>query len=210
MGDAFRSLIDRVRAEADPVEYERLVALAREDTPGARDELASVLAESQRPLWAREVAAFALGSSGDRRSFETLIFMLNYRDPVRCATAAHALARLRDPRTARAAAALATNELRTGYALHAVRLLTALRAPESVPTLISVLQRLLMGPVHYWPIAEACVQGLGALGDRRAIAVLGAAAEHHRLSPSAKAALARIPAAPGRARRRPVRQNRCP
>lgn len=207
MGDAFRTLTDRVRAEADPPEYERLVALARADSPAARNQLAAVLTEGERPLWAREVAAFALGTAGDRRAFETLIFMLNYRDPVRCATAAHALARLRDPRTARAAAALATNELRTAYALHAVRLLTALRAPESVPTLISVLQRLLMGPVHYWPIAEACVQGLGALGDRRAVPVLGAAAEHHRLSPSAKAALARIPAARrSRARGRPVSQ----
>jgi hypothetical protein len=65
-----------------------------------------------------------------------------------------------------------------------------------------------MGPVHYWPIAEACVQGLGALGDRRAIPVLAAAAEHHRLSPSAKAALARIPATPGRTRRRSVKPRR--
>ncbi|HWM36935.1 MAG TPA: HEAT repeat domain-containing protein, partial [Streptomyces sp.] len=86
MGDAFRSLTDRVRAEADPGEYERLVKLAKEGTPAARDELAAVLAESQRPLWAREVAAFALGTAGDERAFETLIFMLNYRDPVRCAT----------------------------------------------------------------------------------------------------------------------------
>ncbi|MGW7514014.1 HEAT repeat domain-containing protein [Streptomyces sp. NPDC054796] len=193
MGDPFRSLIDRLRGEAEPAEYERLIKLARQNTPEARDQLASVLTEPGRPLWALEFAAFALGSAGDARAFETLIFMLNYRDPVRCATAAQALARLRDPRTARAASALATNELRTAYALHAVRLLTSLRAPESVPTLISVLQRLLMGPVHYWPIAEACVQGLGALGDRRAIPVLDAAAEHHRLSPAAKAARARIP-----------------
>ncbi|NLU66028.1 HEAT repeat domain-containing protein [Streptomyces sp. HNM0574] len=201
MADAFRSLIDRTRAEADPPEYERLVALARESTPAARDQLAAVLMQPERPLWAREIAAFALGNAGDRRAFETLIFMLNYRDPVRCATAAQALARLRDPRTARAAAAIATNELRTAYALHAVRLLTALRAPESVPTLVTVLQRLLMGPVHYWPIAEACVEGLGALEDRRAVPVLIAAAEHHRLSPAAKAALARIPATGARARR---------
>ncbi|MBA0052179.1 HEAT repeat domain-containing protein [Streptomyces sp. AJS327] len=193
MGDAFRSLIDRVRTEADPVEYSRLVKLARQRTPEARDRLATVLVEPQQPLWAREVAAFALGSAGDRRAFETLVFLLNYRDPVCCATAAQALELLRDPRTARAAAALATNELRTAYALYPVRLLTALRAPESVPTLIKVLQRLLIGPVHYWPIAEACVQGLGALGDRRAIPVLDAAAEHHRLCPSALAARARIP-----------------
>ena len=194
MADTFAALIDRIRVEAEPAEFERLVKLARADTSDARDLLASVLMEPGRPLWAREIAAFTLGIAGDRRAFETLIFMLNYRDPVRCATAAHALARLRDPRTARAASALASNELRTGYALHAVRLLTSLRAPESVPTLISVLQRLLIGPVHYWPIAEACVQGLGALGDRRAIPVLDAAAEHHRLSPAAKAARARIPA----------------
>ena len=193
VGEAFRSLIDRVRPEAEPVEYARLVTLARQRGPEARDQLAAVLTEPQRPLWAREIAAFALGSSGDRRAFETLVFLLNYRNPVCCATAAHALEKLRDPRTARAAAALATNELRTAYALYPVRLLTALRAPESVPTLINVLQRLLIGPQHYWPIAEACVQGLGALGDRRAVAVLEAATEHHRLMPAAQAALARIP-----------------
>lgn len=202
MADAFRSLIDRARGEADPPEYERLVRLARQNTSAARDQLAAVLAEAERPLWAREIAAFALGSAGDHRAFETLVFMLNYRDPVRCATAAHALARLRDPRTARAAAALASNELRTAYALHAVRLLTSLRAPESVPTLVSLLQRLLIGPLHYWPIAEACVEGLGALEDRRAVPVLAAAAEHHRLSPAAKAALARIPPPGTRSRRR--------
>ncbi|GAA2626817.1 HEAT repeat domain-containing protein [Streptomyces axinellae] len=194
MGDAFRALIDRVRPEAEPVEYARLVTLARQRGPEARDQLASVLVEAERPLWAREIAAFALGSAGDSRAFETLVFMLNYRDPTRCASAAQALEKLRDPRTAKAAAALATNELRTAYALYPVRLLTALRAPESVPTLINVLQRLLIGPLHYWPIAEACVLGLGALGDKRAVPVLDAAAEHHRLSPSAKAALARIPA----------------
>jgi HEAT repeat protein len=194
VGDAFRTLIDRVRPEAEPVEYARLVTLARQRGPEARDQLASVLVETERPLWAREIAAFALGSAGDRRAFETLVFMLNYRDPTCCASAAQALEKLRDPRTAKAAAALATNELRTAYALYPVRLLTALRAPESVPTLINVLQRLLIGPLHYWPIAEACVLGLGALGDKRAVPVLDAAAEHHRLSPSAKAALARIPA----------------
>src|SRR5690606_37566843 len=66
---------------------------------------------------------------------------LNHRDPPRCAAAAHALARLGDPRTARAAAALATNELRVAYALHPVRLLTALRAPEAVPALVTTLRR---------------------------------------------------------------------
>ncbi|MGK5633013.1 HEAT repeat domain-containing protein, partial [Streptomyces sp. URMC 123] len=89
----------------------------RAGAAAARERLASVLVEPQQPLWAREVAAFTLGCAGDRRAFETLVLLLNHREPARCATAAHALARLGDPRTARAAAALATNPLRTAYAL---------------------------------------------------------------------------------------------
>ena len=85
---------------------------------------------------------------GDRRAFETLILLLNHRDPPRGATAARALARLRDPRTPRAAAALATNPLRTAYAYHPIRLLVTLRAPESVPALMSTLRRLLVDPDH--------------------------------------------------------------
>ncbi len=69
------------------------------------------------------------------------MLLLNHRDPPRCAAAAQALARLGDPRTARAAAALATNELRVAYALHPVRLLAELRAPEAVPALITTLRR---------------------------------------------------------------------
>ncbi|MEU1821478.1 MULTISPECIES: HEAT repeat domain-containing protein [Streptomyces] len=196
MDEEFRALLRRVRAElVSPAEftaYERLLALVRADDESARDELAEVLVAPERPLWAREIAAFALGVKGDRRAFETLVLLLNYREPVRCATAAHALARLRDPRTARAAAALVTNPLRTAYALHPVRLLTELRAPESVPALLTTLERLLAARDHCWPIARACVEGLGALGDRRAEATLVAAREHERLRPAAVAALARL------------------
>ncbi|AXK31348.1 HEAT repeat domain-containing protein [Streptomyces armeniacus] len=194
-GSEFAALLRRVRAEAASPEASadcaELVALARDGGPESRDALADVLAETERPLWAREVASFALGCAGDRRAFETLIFLLNYRDPVRGATAAHALVRLGDPRTARAAAALATNELRTAYALHPVRLLVALRAPESVPTLVGVLSRLLERPVPHWPVALACVEGLGRIGDARARPVLQEAAHHHRLRAAAHAALAR-------------------
>ncbi|MBZ4318527.1 HEAT repeat domain-containing protein [Streptomyces huiliensis] len=196
MEEEFRVLLKRVRAElVSPAEftaYERLLALARTDGRAARDELAEVLVAPEQPLWAREIAAFALGVQGDRRAFETLVLLLNYREPVRCATAAHVLARLRDPRTARAAAALATNPLRTAYAVHPVRLLTELRAPESVPALLSTLERLLAARDHCWPVARACVEGLGLLGDRRAEATLVAAREHERLRPAAVVALARL------------------
>ncbi|MEU6082794.1 HEAT repeat domain-containing protein [Streptomyces sp. NPDC047108] len=195
--DARRALAERARKEVagpeEAAEYARLMALVRDGLPPARkDELARVLAEPGRPLWAREMAAFALGCAGDRRSFETLVLLLNHRDAPRCSSAAHALARLGDPRTARAAAALATNPLRTAYALHPVRLLTALRVPESVPALTSTLERLLAARTPYWPVALACVEGLGALGDRRAVPVLRTARDHARLAAPAEAALARL------------------
>lgn len=199
--DRFTDLERRARAEArgpDAAgECERLLRLAREaltedsGRPAARDALAEILGETGRPLWALEVAGFALGCARDRRAFETLVFLLNYRDPVRGGSAAHALVRLGDPRTARAAAALATNELRTAYALHPVRLLVALRAPESVPTLVAVLARLLESPEPHWPVALACVEGLGRIGDAGARPVLARAAAQHRLRPAAEAALAR-------------------
>lgn len=196
MEEEFRALLKRVRAElVSPAEFaahDKLIALVRSDSRAARDRLAQVLVAPEQPLWAREIAAFALGAKGDRRAFETLVLLLNYREPVRCATAAHVLARLRDPRTARAAAALATNPLRTAYALHPVRLLTELRAPESVPALLSTLERLLAARDHCWPVARACVEGLGVLGDRRAEATLVAAREHERLRPAAAVALARL------------------
>ncbi|MFI9719740.1 HEAT repeat domain-containing protein [Streptomyces sp. NPDC052396] len=196
MEEEFRALLKRVRTElVSPAEfqaYERLLALVRTDSRAARDALAEVLVARERPLWAREIAAFALGTQGDRRAFETLVLLLNYREPVRCATAARALARLRDPRTARAAAALATNPLRTAYALHPVRLLGELRAPESVPALVATLERLLAARDHCWPVARACVEGLGALGDRRAEPVLVAAREHDRLRIAAAEALTRL------------------
>jgi HEAT repeat protein len=224
MEEEFRSLTERARREAtgpgEPAECERLTAMVRkgllgggagaggDDRPGvgaalALDEtdraaLARVLTGAGQRLWAREIAAFALGCAGDRRAFESLVLLLNHRDPPRCATAAHALARLGDPRTARAAAVLATNPLRTAYALHPVRLLTALRAPESVPALTATLERLLApgdpAPMDlYWRIALACVEGLGALGDNRAAPVLTAACGHPRLAAAAAAALARLP-----------------
>ncbi|MFI1253076.1 HEAT repeat domain-containing protein [Streptomyces netropsis] len=203
MEEEFRALLRRVRAElVSPAEfsaYERLLELAVDGAPapGLRaaeraDRLADILVATEQPLWAREIAAFTLGVRGDRRAFETLVLLLNYREPVRCATAAHALGRLRDPRTARAAAALATNPLRTAYALHPVRLLTELRAPESVPALLSTLERLLAAPDHCWPVARACVEGLGVLGDGRATRALLAARAHERLRPAADEALARV------------------
>ncbi|MEU6096311.1 adenylosuccinate lyase [Streptomyces sp. NPDC047079] len=187
MDEALRSLTERLRGEAGPSpEYGRLVA-----TDGL-DELAAALTEPGRPLWARELAAFRLGVAGDRRAFETLVLLLNHRDPQRCASAAHALARLGDPRTARAAAALATNELRVAYALHPVRLLVELRAPESVPALITTLRRRLRPHDPYRKVALACVQGLGELGDARAGSVLNEALAHPALAQAAVHALARI------------------
>ncbi|MBI0299144.1 HEAT repeat domain-containing protein [Streptomyces sp. PRKS01-29] len=196
MDDEFRTLTERVRASlSTPQEtaaHASLLALVRQGTPAAREQLARILVAPEQPLWARETAAFVLGSAGDRRAFETLVLLLNYREPARCATAARVLARLGDPRTARAAAALATNPLRTAYSLHPIRLLVELRAPESVPALVAALERQLAARDRHWAIARACVEGLGAIGDERAIPALTAAAQHIRLSAAAAAALARI------------------
>ncbi|MFD4796135.1 adenylosuccinate lyase [Streptomyces anulatus] len=188
MDEEFRSLVDRLEPEAaGSPQYALLV--------GAEDpeELARVLVEPRRPLWAREIAAFRLGCAGDRRAFEALVLLLNHRDPERCVSAAHALARLDDPRTPRAAAALATNALRTAYALHPVRLLTDLRAPESVPALVATLQRLLAPGEPHWRVALACVEGLGRLADEQARPVLTAALPHPRLGTAAAEALSRLP-----------------
>ncbi|MFI6079748.1 HEAT repeat domain-containing protein [Streptomyces sp. NPDC051217] len=182
-----RSLAERVRAESGgSATYRRLIVT--ED----HEELADVLVAPQHPLWAREMAAFRLGCAGDRRAFETLVLLLNHRDPERCVSASRALARLADPRTPRAAAALATNVLRTAYALHPVRLLTELRAPESVPALLTTLERLLAPDETHWRVALACVEGLGQLGDRRALPLLRAARAHPRLSGAAFEALSRL------------------
>ncbi|GAA3953780.1 adenylosuccinate lyase [Streptomyces marokkonensis] len=199
MDEELRTLTERLRAEAAAsgpsgapgaqgasAAYERLVVT------GDPDELAAVLTEAGQPLWARELAAFRLGVAGDRRAFESLVLLLNHRDPPRCALAAHALARLGDPRTARAAAALATNELRVAYALHPVRLLVELRAPEAVPALITTLERRLRPHDPYRRVALACVDGLGALGDDRAGPVLNDALAHPALAQAAVRALARI------------------
>ncbi|MER6431268.1 adenylosuccinate lyase [Streptomyces sp900105245] len=188
MDEELRSLTERLRQESHgTAAYDRL--LATDD----HDELADVLTAPGQPLWARELAAFRLGLVGDRRAFESLVLLLNHRDPPRCASAAHALARLGDPRTARAAAALATNELRVAYALHPVRLLAALRAPESVPALITTLERRLRPHDPYRRVALACVEGLGVLGDGRARRVLNEALAHPALAEAAVHALARIP-----------------
>lgn len=187
MNEDFRSLADRVRDESGGcAAYERLIATEDDE------ELAVVLVERERPLWAREIAAFRLGCAGDSRAFETLVLLLNHRDPERCVGASYALARLADPRTARAAAALATNAMRTAYALHPVRLLTELRAPESVPALITTLERLLAPDEPHWRVALACVEGLGELGDPRATTVLRAALETPGLRPAATEALTRL------------------
>jgi HEAT repeat protein len=186
--EELRSLTERLRQESHGTAgYDRL--LATED----HDELAEVLTAPGQPLWARELAAYRLGTAGDRRAFETLVLLLNHRDPPRCASAAHALARLRDPRTARAAAALATNELRVAYALHPVRLLAELGAPESVPALITTLERRLRPHDPYRKVALACVEGLGTLADPRARRVLNEALAHPTLAEAAVHALARIP-----------------
>ncbi|GGU23990.1 hypothetical protein GCM10010274_08070 [Streptomyces lavendofoliae] len=186
--EELRSLAHRLGEEAggSPA-YQRLLAVRDSD------ELAAVLTGPGRPLWARELAAFRLGLAGDRRAFEALVLLLNHRDPERCVSAAYALARLGDPRTPRAAAALATNELRVAYALLPVRLLTQLRAPESVPALVTVLERRLAPGDPYWRVGVACAEGLGALGDPRARPVLEAACAHPRLSAAAVAALRRLP-----------------
>ncbi|WP_328535863.1 adenylosuccinate lyase [Streptomyces sp. NBC_00344] len=187
MDEELRSLTDRLHDESHGSdEYRRLTTT--EDI----EELATVLTAAGQPLWARECAAFRLGCAGDRRAFETLVLLLNHRDPERCVSAAHALAALNDPRTARAAAALATNSLRTAYALHPVRLLAQLRAPESVPALIRTLERLLAPDDPYWRVALGCVDGLGVLGDPRARPVLEAALGHPRLAAAASEALIRI------------------
>ncbi|MER5382851.1 adenylosuccinate lyase [Streptomyces sp. NPDC002688] len=188
MDEALRSLTERLRTEAGAsAVYERLAAT--EDP----DALAAALTEPGQPLWARELVAFRLGTAGDRRAFETLVLLLNHRDPQRCASAAHALARLGDPRTARAAAALATNELRVAYALQPVRLLVELRAPEAVPALITTLERRLRPHDPYRKVALACAEGLGILGDGRARTVLNEALAHPALAEAAVQALARLP-----------------
>ncbi|MFG2268811.1 adenylosuccinate lyase [Streptomyces sp. WAC 01325] len=188
MDEELRSLTERLRQESGaPAAYDRLVAT------GDLDELAEVLVAPGQPLWARELAAFRLGLARDRRAFESLVLLLNHRDPERCVSAAHALARLGDPRTARAAAALATNELRVAYALHPVRLLVELRAPEAVPALITTLERRLRPHDPYRRVALACVDGLGALGDARARQVLSEALAHPTLAEAAARALALIP-----------------
>ncbi|MCB5169202.1 adenylosuccinate lyase [Streptomyces bambusae] len=192
MDDQLAALAGRVRAEAGrdgPAAAAHCGRLLAEAGP---DELAAALTAAGEPLWAREVAAFRLGCAGDRRAFESLVLFLNHRDPPRCAAAAHALARLGDPRTARAAAALATNALRTAYAQHPVRLLAELRAPESAPALIRTLGRLLGPHEPHWRVALACVEGLGVLGDPRARPVLTAAQSHPRLATAATAALRRL------------------
>ncbi|MEV6688459.1 adenylosuccinate lyase [Streptomyces sp. NPDC051130] len=184
-------VLERLGSESGrSAEYEALLA-------AGPDGLAGALTSPGRPLWARELAAYRLGMAGDRRAFEALVLLLNHRDPPRCEAAAQALAVLGDPRTARAAAALATNELRTAYALHPVRLLTALRAPESAPALIRTLSRLLAPHDPYWRVALACVEGLGALADPRARDVLTRAQSHPRLAVAATDALRALPAPGG-------------
>ncbi|MFF0016541.1 adenylosuccinate lyase [Streptomyces sp. NPDC005374] len=188
MDEESRSVTERLRLESGAsAAYERL---ATTEDP---DELAGVLTEPGQPLWARELAAFRLGLAGDRRAFESLVLLLNHRDPPRCAAAAYALARLGDPRTARAAATLATNELRVAYALHPVRLLAELHAPESVPALITTLERRLRPHDPYRRVALACVEGLGTLADARARPVLNEALAHPSLAEEAVRALRRIP-----------------
>jgi hypothetical protein len=154
------------------------------------DRFALVLTAPGEPLEVRESAAVELAEAGDRRAFETLALLLNYRDEARAERAARALLRLGDPRTARAAAALATNPLRVAYALPAIRLLVELRAPEAEPALAETLQRLLAEPRLAHPrIALACAEGLLGLGATQPLApaaerAVRAAAEHPSLQAS--------------------------
>ncbi|MER7516682.1 HEAT repeat domain-containing protein [Streptomyces sp. NPDC126499] len=190
----FCSMIDRLREEIRntgeevPADFGKLLG------PLGAEELHHVLTAPGRPLWAREIAAFRLGLAGDPRAFEALVLLLNHRDPERCVCAAYALTRLGDPRTARAAAALATNELRVAYALVPVRLLARLRAPESVPALVTVLERRLAAGDPHWRVGLACVEGLAALADPRARPVLEAALPHPRFGGAAREALGRLDA----------------
>lgn len=188
----FCSMIDRLRGEIENGEEEASAVFEQLCGPLDAEELHLVLTAPGQPLWAREIAAFRLGLAGDRRAFEALVLLLNHRDPERCVTAAYALTRLGDPRTARAAAALATNELRAAYALLPVRLLAELRAPESVPALVTVLERRLPAADPHWRVGLACVEGLGSLADARARGVLEAALPHPRLGGAAREALGRL------------------
>ncbi|SCF64072.1 hypothetical protein GA0115256_108511, partial [Streptomyces sp. DconLS] len=71
-----RSVTERLRQESGgSAAFDAL--LATEDL----DELAEVLTAPGQPLWARELAAFRLGRAGDRRAFESLVLLLNHRDP---------------------------------------------------------------------------------------------------------------------------------
>ena len=89
MDEELRSVTERLRQESGgSAAFDALLAT------GDLDELAEVLTAPGQPLWARELAAFRLGRAGDRRAFESLVLLLNHRDPPRCAGAAHALARL--------------------------------------------------------------------------------------------------------------------
>ncbi|MFC8506602.1 HEAT repeat domain-containing protein [Streptomyces sp. NPDC057411] len=188
----FCSMIDRLREEIENGGEDASAVFEQLSGPLGTEELHRVLTAPGRPLWAREIAAFRLGLAGDPRAFEALVLLLNHRDPERCVSAAYALTRLGDPRTARAAAALATNELRVAYALLPVRLLAELRAPESVPALVTVLERRLPADDPHWRVGLACVEGLGSLADARARGVLEAALPHPRFGGAAREALARL------------------
>ncbi len=100
----FCSMIDRLRDEIGngtgelPAAFGRLAETGDPaELPRDPEELHRLLTEPGRPLWAREIAAYALGVAGDPRAFEALVLLLNHRDPERCVTAAHALVRLGDP-----------------------------------------------------------------------------------------------------------------
>ncbi|CAM5654439.1 Adenylosuccinate lyase OS=Streptomyces microflavus OX=1919 GN=HUT09_29960 PE=4 SV=1 [Streptomyces microflavus] len=175
MDEELRSLMDRLRDEAaGSAAYDLLVATDDNEV------LARVLVEPGRPLWAREIAAFRLGCAGDRRAFEALVLLLNHRDPERCVSAAHALARLDDPRTPGppprsppTPCAPPTPCTRSGCS-------PPCGPPEAVPALVATLQRLLAPGEPHWRVALACVEGLGQLGDDRARPVLAAALPHPR------------------------------
>ena len=78
MDEELRTLTERLRAESGgTAAFERLAATDDHDL------LAGVLTAPGQPLWARELAAYRLGTAGDRRAFEALVLLLNHRDPPR-------------------------------------------------------------------------------------------------------------------------------
>lgn len=78
----FCSMIDRLRDEIGNDSGEAAAAFTRLTETTDPEELHQVLTAPGQPLWAREIAAYALGVTGDRRAFEALVLLLNHRDQI--------------------------------------------------------------------------------------------------------------------------------